>query len=245
MIVIPAIDLKKGRCVRLSQGDFNRSVSYGDDPVAVAELWKQKGAERLHVVDLDGSLDGRPAHDKIIASIVSQTGLPVEVGGGIRNMGIVEEYLSEGVRWVILGTAAFSDPAFVREACRAFPGQIILGIDASGGRVAVNGWTQKTGETPEEMALRFAEDAPAAVIFTDISRDGMETGVNYDSTVALARKIPVPVIASGGVAGIEDINRLLPLEKEGIIGVIAGRALYTGALALEEAIRLTKRQDRV
>ena len=243
MIVIPAIDLKQGRCVRLSQGDFNQAVSYGDDPVAMAALWKEKGAERLHVVDLDGSLEGSPVHEKIIAAIVSRTGLPVEVGGGIRNMGVVERYLSSGVRWVILGTAAFRDPAFVKEACRVFPGQIILGIDASGGRVAVSGWTQKTEETPEEMALRFAEDGPAAVIFTDISRDGMETGVNRDSTVALARKISVPVIASGGVAGVEDINRLLPFEKDGIIGVIAGRALYTGALALEEAIRLTKRKD--
>lgn len=243
MIVIPAIDLKQGRCVRLSQGDFNRAVSYGDDPVAVAALWKEKGAERLHVVDLDGSLEGFPVHEKIIAAIVSRTGLPVEVGGGIRNMGVVERYLSSGVQWVILGTAAFRDPAFVKEACRVFPGRIILGIDASGGRVAVSGWTQKTEETPEEMALRFAEDGPAAVIFTDISRDGMETGVNRDSTVALARKISVPVIASGGVAGVEDIKRLLPLEKEGIIGVIAGRALYTGALALDEAIRITRRKD--
>lgn len=243
MIVIPAIDLKQGRCVRLSQGDFSREDAYGDDPVAVAEQWKQKGAERLHVVDLDGSLQGSPVHEEIIAAIVSRTALPVEVGGGIRNMGAVEKYLHSGVRWVILGTSAFRDPAFVKEACRAFPGQIILGIDASGGRVAISGWTQKTEETPEETALRFSADNPAAVIFTDISRDGMETGVNRDSTVALARKIPVPVIASGGVAGIDDIYRLLPYEKDGVIGVIAGKALYTGALALEEAISLTRRKD--
>ncbi|MHB8829380.1 MAG: 1-(5-phosphoribosyl)-5-[(5-phosphoribosylamino)methylideneamino]imidazole-4-carboxamide isomerase [Syntrophales bacterium] len=236
MIVIPAIDLRKGRCVRLSQGDFNRVSIYEGDPAFVASVWKEKGAERLHVVDLDGSLEGSPRQRSVISAIVSATDLPVEVGGGIRNMETIEEYLRGGVRWVILGTAAFQDPSFVKEACRAFPGQIILGIDASGGRIAVHGWTKKTEETPEELALRFAEDNPAAIIFTDISRDGMETGVNRDSTVALARESGLPVIASGGVAGLDDIEQLLPLEKDGIIGVVVGKALYTGALALDEAI---------
>jgi phosphoribosylformimino-5-aminoimidazole carboxamide ribotide isomerase len=236
MIVIPAIDLRKGRCVRLSQGDFSRVATYEGDPVVVASLWKEKGAERLHVVDLDGSLEGAPVQKHVISAIVSQTGMSVEVGGGVRNMSAVEEYLNGGVRWVILGTSAFRHPAFVREACRAFPGQIIIGIDASAGRVAVNGWTKKTQETPQEMALRFVDDNPAAIIYTDIGRDGMETGVNRESTVALAKNVPIPVIASGGVAGMDDIIQLLPLEKDGIIGVVVGKALYTGALRLDEAI---------
>lgn len=242
MIVIPAIDLRNGRCVRLAQGDFNRVSTYEGDPAQVASRWKEQGAERLHVVDLDGSLEGSPTQRDVISAIVSETGLPVEVGGGIRNMDTVEEYLNGGVRWVILGTAAFSNPSFVKEACRAFPGQIILGIDASGGKVAVNGWTKRTEETAEEMALRFAGDNPAAVIYTDIARDGMETGVNRESTAALARKIGIPVIASGGVAGIADIEQLLPLEKNGIIGVIVGKALYTGAISLVEAIRCTRQK---
>ncbi len=242
MIVIPAIDLRKGRCVRLSQGDFNRVSTYEGDPAFVASVWKENGAERLHVVDLDGSLEGTPRQRQVISAIVAQTGLPVEVGGGIRNMDTVDEYLNGGVRWVILGTAAFKDPSFVKEACRAFPGQIILGIDAAGGRVAVNGWTKQTEETPEEIALRFAEDNPAAVIYTDIARDGMETGVNGHSTALLARKIGIPVIASGGVAGMDDIEQLLPLEKDGIIGVVVGKALYTGALSLAEAIKRTRQK---
>src|SRR3989339_538177 len=226
MIVIPAIDLRKGRCVRLSQGDFNRVSIYEGDPTFVACVWKEKGAERLHVVDLDGSLEGSPRQRQVISAIVSETGLPVEVGGGIRNMETVEEYLKGGVQWVILGTAAFRDPSFVKEACRAFPGQVILGIDASRGRVAVHGWTEQTQQTPEELALRFAEDNPAAIIFTDISRDGMEMGLNREATAALAKQVGIPVIASGGVAGIADIEQLLPLEKNGIIGVIVGKALY-------------------
>jgi phosphoribosylformimino-5-aminoimidazole carboxamide ribotide isomerase len=240
MIVIPAIDLKAGRCVRLSQGDFNRVDAYGKDPVAMASFWKEKGAERLHIVDLDGSLEGQPKQKDIIAEIISQTGLLTEVGGGIRNMKSVEEYLKRGVRWVILGTAALKDPFFVKEACRQFPDQVILGIDASEGRVAVNGWTKKTEETPADLALRFAADNPAAVIYTDILRDGMESGLNREATVALARAVGIPVIASGGVAGLSDIEQLLPLEKYGIIGVVVGKALYTGALSLSDAIERTK-----
>ncbi|MCK9363879.1 MAG: 1-(5-phosphoribosyl)-5-[(5-phosphoribosylamino)methylideneamino]imidazole-4-carboxamide isomerase [Syntrophales bacterium] len=242
MIVIPAIDLRKGRCVRLSQGDFNRVSIYEGDPAVVASVWKEKGAERLHVVDLDGSLEGSPRQRQVISAIISATGLPVEVGGGIRNMETVEDYLKGGARWVILGTAAFADPSFVKEACRAYPGQVILGIDAAGGKAAVHGWTKQTQMTPEELALRFAEDSPAAIIFTDISRDGMETGLNRESTAALAMKVGMPVIASGGVAGIGDIEKLLPFEKSGVIGVVVGKALYTGALSLEEAIACAKKK---
>jgi phosphoribosylformimino-5-aminoimidazole carboxamide ribotide isomerase len=240
MIVIPAIDLKDGRCVRLVQGDFGRATIYADDPVVMASIWKQQGAKRLHVVDLDGSLAGVPRHEAVIREIVAETGLSVQVGGGIRTMKTVETYLQSGVRWVILGTAALNDPGFVREACLAFPGQVILGIDAVGGRVAVRGWTEKTEETAVAVALRFVEDRPAALVYTDIARDGMETGVNVAATGALAKAVGIPVIASGGVSGIRDIERLIPLEKQGVIGVIAGKALYTGALSLTEAIECTK-----
>jgi len=241
MIVIPAIDLKEGRCVRLVQGDFGRSTVYADDPAVMANLWKSRGAERLHVVDLDGSLAGFPRHEAEIREIVTQTGLPVQVGGGIRNMETVEAYIRSGVRWVILGTAALNDPAFVREACVAFPGRVILGIDAVEGRVAVRGWTEKTGETAAEVALRFVEQRPAALVYTDIIRDGTETGVNVEATGALARVTGIPVIASGGVSGIQDIERVMLLEGQGVIGVIAGKALYTGALSLEDAIVLTRK----
>ena len=240
MIVIPAIDLKDGRCVRLAQGDFGRTTVYADDPVVMASVWKQRGAERLHLVDLDGSLAGAPRHEEVIRRIVAETGLPVQVGGGIRTMKTVETYLQGGVRWVILGTAAQSDPRFVREACRAFPGQVILGIDAVGGCVAVRGWTEKTEETAAAVALRFIDDGPAAVVYTDIARDGMETGVNIEATGELAKAAGIPVIASGGVSGIRDIEKLMPLEKQGVVGVIAGKALYTGALSLSEAIACAK-----
>ena len=240
MIVIPAIDLKEGRCVRLVQGDFGRATIYADDPAVMAAVWKSRGAERLHVVDLDGSLAGVPRHEAVIREIVAETGLSVQVGGGIRTMQTVETYLRNGVRWVILGTAALNTPEFVREACTAFPDQVILGIDAVGGRVAVRGWTEKTEETAESLALRFVEDRPAALVYTDIARDGMQTGVNVEATGDLAEAVGIPVIASGGVSGIRDIERLIPLEKRGVIGVIAGKALYTGALSLTEAIDRTR-----
>jgi len=240
MIIIPAIDLKEGRCVRLVQGDFGRETVYGDDPVAAACVWKEQGAERLHVVDLEGSLAGVPRHEAVVRAIVAGTGLPVQVGGGIRTMQTVEAYLLSGVRWVIIGTAALRDPGFVRDACREFPGQVILGIDAVGGRVAVQGWTEKTGETAAAVAQRFAGDGPAALIYTDIARDGMQVGVNIEGTGELAEATGIPVIASGGVAGLRDIERLLEIERKGVFGVIAGKALYTGALSLAEAIACGK-----
>jgi phosphoribosylformimino-5-aminoimidazole carboxamide ribotide isomerase len=240
MIVIPAIDLKEGRCVRLVQGDFGRATVYADDPVGMASVWKTGGAERLHVVDLDGSLAGVPRHAKVIGDIVAVTGLPVQVGGGIREMKTVENYLRMGVRWVILGTAALRDPGFVRNACREFPDRVILGIDAIGGRLAVQGWTETQAETAVELACRFAEDRPAALVYTDIMRDGMQTGVNIESTRELAGLVGIPVIASGGVSGIADIERLMSIEGNGVFGVIVGKALYTGALSLEKAIAVTK-----
>jgi phosphoribosylformimino-5-aminoimidazole carboxamide ribotide isomerase len=240
MIVIPAIDLKDGRCVRLRQGDFGRVTVYADDPIEMASIWKERGAERLHVVDLDGSMTGIPRHEMAIRDIVKATGLPVQVGGGIRQMQTVKTYLRMGVRWVILGTAALRDPEFVRKACREFPDQVILGIDASGGLLAVQGWTVSTAETAVDLACRFAKDHPAALVYTDIMRDGMETGVNIESTRELAGSVGIPVIASGGLSCIGDVERLMTIEEEGVIAVIAGKALYTGALSLEEAIALTK-----
>jgi phosphoribosylformimino-5-aminoimidazole carboxamide ribotide isomerase len=240
MIIIPAIDLREGRCVRLAQGDFGRMTVYADDPVETACVWKSGGGERLHVVDLDGSLAGAPRNEAVIRNIVKETGLPVQVGGGIRDMKTVASYLGMGIRWVIIGTAALRDPAFVREACRVFPDQVILGIDADGGRVAVQGWTEKTTEEAIALACRFAEVRPAAIVYTDIKRDGMETGVNAEVTGELAEAVGIPVIASGGVSGIQDIERLMTVEHQGVIGVVVGKALYTGALSLREAIESTK-----
>lgn len=240
MVVIPAIDLKDGRCVRLIQGDFQRETVYADNPVGMALVWKAGGAERLHVVDLEGSLAGVPRHEAVIRNIVTETGLPVQVGGGIREMKTVEAYLRMGVRWVILGTSALRDPEFVRKACREFPDRVIIGIDAKGGRLAVQGWTETRADTPLALARRFAEDRPAALVYTDIARDGMETGVNIESTRELAASAGIPVIASGGVSGIRDIEKLMAVEASGVFAVIAGKALYTGALSLAEAIARTR-----
>ncbi len=243
MIVIPAIDLRQGRCVRLAQGDFSRVTVYGEDPAAMARHWRDKGAERLHVVDLDGSLAGAPRNAEAVSAIVGAVDIPVEVGGGIRDLETVRFYLGLGVRWVILGTAALRDEAFVREACDLYPDQVILGIDAKGGQIAVSAWTEEGGATVFDLAERYGDCPIAAIVYTDIRRDGMETGVNIEATRELARRTHIPVIASGGVAGLGDIERLLPLETEGVIGVIVGRALYTGALDLTEAVRVTKRAE--
>ncbi|HOK06671.1 MAG TPA: 1-(5-phosphoribosyl)-5-[(5-phosphoribosylamino)methylideneamino]imidazole-4-carboxamide isomerase [Syntrophales bacterium] len=243
MIVIPAIDLRQGRCVRLAQGDFSRVTVYGEDPAAMARHWRDKGAERLHVVDLDGSLAGAPRNAEAVSAIVGAVDIPVEVGGGIRDLETVRFYLGLGVRWVILGTAALRDEAFVREACDLYPDQVILGIDAKGGQIAVSAWTEEGGATVFDLAERYGDCPIAAIVYTDIRRDGMETGVNIEATGELARRTHIPVIASGGVAGLGDIERLLPLETEGVIGVIVGRALYTGALDLTEAVRVTKRAE--
>lgn len=240
MIIIPAIDLRDGQCVRLVQGDFARMTVYADDPVEMACHWKAQGGERLHLVDLDGSLAGAPRNETVIRNVVAETGLPVQVGGGIRDMKTVESYLRMGVRWVIIGTAATENPGFVYEACRTFPDQVILGIDAKDGRVAVRGWTEKTADTAVALANRFAEARPAALVYTDILRDGTQTGVNFEATGKLAEAVGIPVIASGGVAGIRDIEKLMTVEKQGVVGVVVGKALYTGALSLLEAIACAK-----
>jgi len=242
LIIIPAIDIRGGRCVRLLQGDFRRETVYSGDPVDVARRWAAKGAERIHVVDLDGSREGRPVNDAVIGRILSAVDVPIEVGGGIRELGTVDLYLGMGVRWVILGTAALKNRDFVVEACRRHPGRVILGIDAREGKVAVEGWTEATGADVLDVARQYEGMGLAALVYTDIGRDGMESGVNVPATERLARQIGIPVIASGGVAGIGDIDKLMAAACPGILGVITGKALYTGALDLEEAIARTKKE---
>jgi len=243
LIIIPAVDLKEGRCVRLSQGRMDRESVYSEHPVEMAKHWESKGAERLHVVDLTGAAMGKPIHRSLIKEITQSLRIPVEVGGGIRDIATVEDYLSSGVRWVILGTAAFQNRSFVEQACRKFPERVILGIDARGGRVAIQGWNEVVSLEAVNLAMQFEGKGLSAIIFTDIERDGMSTGLNFESTRRLSRSTSIPVIASGGVSRIEDIEHLLELESEGVIGVIVGRALYTGRLDLEKAIQLAKKAE--
>jgi len=234
MIVIPAIDLKGGRCVRLVQGKASAETVFSDDPVAVAERWEAEGAGRLHVVDLDGAFGGGPAQMALIHKIARAVSIPLEVGGGLRTMEHVEAVLETGVRWAIVGTRAALDPGFLGDVCRRFGDRIIVGLDASAGRVAVDGWTRVL----ELEAVTLARDAAAAgactIIYTDIARDGTQTGPNVRSTEALAHAAKIPVIASGGVGSLEDIRQLSAIP--GIDGVIVGRALYTGAVSLRAAL---------
>ena len=240
MIVIPAVDLKDGRCVRLSQGRMDQESVYSDHPVEMARRWESEGAERLHVVDLNGAMSGRPIHRPLVKEISQAVRIPIEVGGGIRDMTAIEDYLSSGIAWVVLGTAAFQNPALIGQACHRFPERVILGIDAKGGKVAIRGWNEMVSLAAMDLLKQYEGMGLSAVIFTDIERDGMRTGVNIQSTKSLARSTSIPVIASGGVSRIEDVEHLLELEQDGVIGVIVGRALYTGSVKLEEAIRTTK-----
>jgi len=243
VIVIPAVDLKDGKCVRLSQGRMDQESVYSENPVQMAKHWESKGATRLHVVDLNGAVTGKPFHRSLIEEITKALKIPIEVGGGIRDLEAIENYLSSGVQWIILGTAALSNRRLVEEACRRFPGKVILGIDAKGGRVAIQGWNEIVSVEAIDLAKQFEGAGLSAIIFTDVERDGMGTGLNWEETKALARATSIPVIASGGVSKIEEIERLKKLEPDGIIGVIVGRALYTGKIDLEEAIRLAKKSE--
>ncbi|MGO9136523.1 MAG: 1-(5-phosphoribosyl)-5-[(5-phosphoribosylamino)methylideneamino]imidazole-4-carboxamide isomerase [Syntrophales bacterium] len=240
MIIIPAIDLKDGRCVRLAQGDFRRVTVYSDDPVGIAKRWQQNGAERIHVVDLDGSRSGSPGNADVIREIVEEVGVPIEVGGGIRDMKTISAYIGMGVNWVILGTMALRDRDFVREACDAYKGKIILGIDANDGKAAIQGWIEQTSESAVDIARGYEGFGLAAIVYTDIKRDGMEAGVNIEATRNLSQSVDIPIIASGGVSSVEDIRRLREIEKFGVVGVIIGKALYSGAVSLTEAIILSK-----
>ena len=244
MLVIPAIDLKDGRCVRLYQGDMDQATIYSEDPIATALRWQHEGAERLHVVDLDGAVSGAGVNTPVIKRICQALTIPVQVGGGIRTVGTAEHLFAHGVSRVILGTVAYRQPEVVATACQRFPGRITVGIDARAGKVAVQGWTEATALDAITLAKRCAAMGVSEIVYTDIARDGTEQGVNLDATLALAHGVPLPVIASGGVANLRDIERLAPLKKEGIAGVIVGRALYTGAVKLTEAIALAKTPAR-
>lgn len=238
MIVIPAIDIRAGRCVRLQQGELTRETVYSDDPAAMARQWTDSGAQRLHLVDLDGAVQGGPVNREVVQGIVETTAVPIQLGGGIRDMTAVESYLRMGVAQVILGTSAIQDPDFLEAACRAFPGRIILGLDARGERVAVRGWTEEVSTTPVDLARRCESLNLFAIIYTDIHRDGMSTGPNLEATRTLARSVRTPVIASGGISGPQDVAAVARLESSGVIGMITGRALYQGTLDLSEAIRI-------
>jgi phosphoribosylformimino-5-aminoimidazole carboxamide ribotide isomerase len=243
VIVIPAVDLKDGRCVRLSQGKMDQESVYSEHPVEMAKHWESKGAERLHVVDLNGAVTGEPFHRSLVKEISRSVHIPIEVGGGIRDCDTIEDYLFSGVRWVILGTAAFQNRSLMEKACQCFPERMILGIDAKGGRVAIQGWNEVTPIKAINLASQFERIGLSAIIFTDVERDGMGTGLNWEETKALARSTSIPVIASGGVSRIEDIQNLVALETDGVFGVIVGRALYTGRLDLEEAIQIAKKSS--
>jgi phosphoribosylformimino-5-aminoimidazole carboxamide ribotide isomerase len=238
MLVIPAIDIKNGKCVRLLQGKMDAETVFSDDPAAMARRWEAQGAQILHVVDLDGAVEKTPRNLRSIQEILSAVRMPVQVGGGIRSLETLQMYADMGIGRMVIGTEAIRSPGMVRSACRAFPERIVVGIDAKDGRVAIEGWTETTSVTAVDLARQFEDDGVAAINFTDIRRDGMQTGPNIEETRRLAEAIRIPVIASGGVSSIEDIRRLLPLEAAGVSGVITGRALYSGALDLSEAIRI-------
>jgi phosphoribosylformimino-5-aminoimidazole carboxamide ribotide isomerase len=236
MLIIPAIDIKDGRCVRLVQGDMDKETVYFDRPIDAARHWVKEGATFIHVVDLNGAVEGRPVHTREVEAICKETGLSVEFGGGLRSPESVEAALALGVSRVVIGTAAYDNQEFLRALCKQFPGKVVVGIDARDGRVAVKGWKETTSMDAVELAKRCQGDGASRIIYTDISRDGTRQGVNVEETAKLARSVRIPVIASGGVATLGDIRRLLPLEKEGVEGVIVGRALYSGALTLSDAI---------
>jgi len=237
VLIIPAIDLKDGRCVRLKQGDMSTATVFSDDPVAMARHWAAEGAKRLHVVDLNGAVAGRPKNEKVIRDIVAAVGekLQIQLGGGIRDLDTIESYIDAGVALVVIGTAAVKNPGFLSDAAYAFPGHIIAGLDAKDGKVAVEGWSKMTGHDVVDLAKKYEEFGIEALIYTDIGRDGMMSGVNIEATLKLAQAIKTPIIASGGLSSIKDVEAVCKLVPEGIIGAIAGRALYEGKLDLKKA----------
>ena len=245
MLIIPAIDLKDGRCVRLEQGDMKTATVFSDDPGKMAAHWSGLGARRLHVVDLNGAFAGKPRNEPAIKAILAQVDadVPVQVGGGIRDLETIERYLDDGVSYVIIGTAAVKNPGFLHEACDAFPGHIIVGLDAKDGKVATDGWSKLTGHDVIDLAKRFQDYGVEAVIYTDIGRDGMLQGVNVEATVRLAQALTIPVIASGGLTSLDDVRRLREVEGEGIAGAVAGRAIYEGRLDFAAAQRVADGED--
>jgi phosphoribosylformimino-5-aminoimidazole carboxamide ribotide isomerase len=242
MLVIPAIDLKDGHCVRLVQGDMQAATVFSEDPAAMAGHWRDQGATRIHIVDLNGAFAGRPVNEQAIRAIVDAAGPDVrlQLGGGIRDLDTIERYLDDGISWVIIGTAAVKNPGFLHDACNAFPGQVIVGLDARGGKVATDGWSKMTKHDVIDLAKKFEGYGVEAVVYTDIDRDGMLTGVNLEATVSLARVLTIPVIASGGIHTVADIQALKRVEAEGIMGAIAGRSLYEGTLDFKAALAACK-----
>ena len=236
MLLIPAIDIKDGKCVRLRQGDMDDSTVYGNDPVAMAERWIEAGARRLHIVDLDGALSGKPENADIVHNIIeAHPSVIMQVGGGIRDEDTIQTYLDAGVNYVIIGTRAVTTPHFVSDVCLEFPGHIIVGLDAKEGKLATEGWSKLSHHDAFDMAKRFEDDGVASIVYTDIGRDGMMSNINIESTVELCRQINIPVIASGGLSNMDNIKALCAVAAEGIEGAITGRAIYEGSLDFKEA----------
>lgn len=246
MLIIPAIDLKDGHCVRLKQGLMADATVFSEDPAAMARLWREKGARRLHLVDLNGAFAGKPKNEEAIKAVVKALGddVPVQLGGGIRDMDTIERYLDDGITYIIIGTAAVKTPGFLHDACYAFPGHIMVALDAREGKVAVDGWSKMTGHDVIDLARKFQDYGVEAIIHTDIGRDGMMNGVNLKATVDLARQLTVPVIASGGITDLKDVKSLCEAEDEGIIGAITGRAIYEGTLDFVEAQKLADKMAK-
>lgn len=240
MIIVPAIDLKAGRCVRLKQGDMAQETIFSDNPVEMALRWESQGAELLHIVDLDGAVSQKPINHEIIKTVLKAVKIPVEIGGGIRTSDTVRAYMEWGADRVILGTVAQKDPSLVRDMCKAFPSGIVVGIDARNGKVAVEGWTEITDATAIDLARKYEGFGVRAIIFTDIKRDGMQTGPNIETTKELALAISVPVYVAGGVSTLDDIKRVAEIRECGIEGVITGRAIYSGSLSLRDAVSYLK-----
>ncbi|MEY4001213.1 MAG: hypothetical protein RI968_331 [Pseudomonadota bacterium] len=234
--LIPAIDLKDGQCVRLRQGDLTDATVFSDDPAEMARQWITQGARRIHVVDLNGAVAGRPKNEPALRDIILAAGdIPVQVGGGIRDLETIERMLDDGVSYAVIGTAAVKNPGLLKDACAAFPDQIIVSIDAKDGKVATDGWSKLSGHEVIDLAKKFEDDGVSAILYTDIGRDGMMSGVNVEATVRLAQAVSIPILASGGVASIKDIRDLMAVESEGVAGAILGRALYEGQLDLAQA----------
>lgn len=239
MILIPAIDLKDGKCVRLRQGIMEDETIFSDDPVAMAKQWVDAGARRLHLVDLNGAFEGKPVNGEIVRAIAkAYPDLPIQIGGGIRDFEIVEQYLDAGVKYLIIGTKAVKEPAFVSELCKKYPGHIIVGLDAKDGMVATDGWAEVSDKHVIDMAKQFEDDGVVSIVYTDIGRDGMMKGVNVEATLKLAQSISIPVVASGGITNLDDIRALSEVSKQGIMGAITGRAIYEGTLDFAEGQKL-------
>lgn len=236
MLIIPAIDIKDGRCVRLFQGEMEKETVCFERPLDAARHWVKQGATLIHIVDLNGAVEGRPVHTRDVAAICKEAGLSIELGGGLRSVEAIEEAFALGVVRVVIGTAAYANAEFLRTLCKRFPEKIIVGIDARNGKVAVKGWKETTSMNALELAKRCEADGASRIIYTDISRDGTREGINIEETRKIAQAVKIPIIASGGVATLDDIRALKPLEQEGVEGVIVGRALYAGAFTLTDAM---------